>query len=110
MKLLFDENLSYKLCTRLADLFPGSSQVRIASIDQVLDRTIWAYALEHGYTVVTQDSDFADLAFLLGPPPKVLWLRCGNAPTRHVEALLRRHAPTKLAFGEDTSAAVLELY
>jgi predicted nuclease of predicted toxin-antitoxin system len=28
MKLLFDQNLSYKLCGRLADLFPDSQQVR----------------------------------------------------------------------------------
>lgn len=25
MKLLFDQNLSFKLCTRLADVFPDSS-------------------------------------------------------------------------------------
>ena len=29
MKLLFDQNLSFKLCQALADLFPGSSQVRL---------------------------------------------------------------------------------
>jgi predicted nuclease of predicted toxin-antitoxin system len=28
MKLLLDQNLSFKLCPRLADLFPGSQQVR----------------------------------------------------------------------------------
>lgn len=28
MKLLFDQNLSFKLCQRLADLFPDSDQVR----------------------------------------------------------------------------------
>lgn len=28
MKLLFDQNLSFKLCRHLADLFPDSSQVR----------------------------------------------------------------------------------
>ena len=26
MKLLFDQNLSFKLCSRLASLFPGSDQ------------------------------------------------------------------------------------
>lgn len=60
--------------------------------------------------MVTQDSDFADLAFLLGPPPKVLWLRCGNTPTRHVEALLRPHALAIAAFDADSAAAVLELH
>ena len=29
MKLLFDQNLSFKLCQTLTDLFPGSTQVRL---------------------------------------------------------------------------------
>ncbi len=29
MKLLFDQNLSFKLCQRLADLFPEFSHVRL---------------------------------------------------------------------------------
>ena len=33
MKLLFDQNLSFKLCDRLADLFPNSTQVRRAGLD-----------------------------------------------------------------------------
>jgi hypothetical protein len=32
MKLLFDQNLSFKLCGLLSDLFPDSKQVRIAGI------------------------------------------------------------------------------
>lgn len=38
---------------------------------------------------MTQDVDFAERSRLYGSPPKVIWLRCGNAPTREVEALLR---------------------
>jgi hypothetical protein len=32
MKLLLDQNLSYKLCRLLADLFPDSAQVRRAGL------------------------------------------------------------------------------
>jgi predicted nuclease of predicted toxin-antitoxin system len=70
MKLLFDQNLSFKLCSRLADLFPDSAQVRQLGLDQAEDRDIWRHAREHGFTLVSQDSDFADLAMLLGTPPK----------------------------------------
>jgi hypothetical protein len=28
MKLLLDQNLSFKLCVRLEDLYPGSTQAR----------------------------------------------------------------------------------
>ena len=89
MKLLFDRNLSFKVADRLADLFPGSDRVRRVGLDRADDRVIWEHARVNDFTLVTQDSDFADLAALLGPPPKVIWLRCGNQPTRTIEALLR---------------------
>lgn len=42
---------------------------------------MWEYAGTHGLLLVSKDSDFRQLAFLHGPPPKVLWLRLGNAST-----------------------------
>ncbi len=39
MKLLFDQNLSFKLCERLADLFPDSSQARLAGLAEADDRS-----------------------------------------------------------------------
>jgi predicted nuclease of predicted toxin-antitoxin system len=109
MRLLFDENLSFKLCDRLEKLFPGSSQVRLVGLAEAADRTIWDYAGRNGFTLVSLDVDFADRATLLGPPPKVIWLRCGNQPTERVEKLLRDHAKTIGAF-EHNKAACLEIY
>ena len=91
MKLLFDQNLSHRLPAALAHAFPGSRQVRMLGLDTADDRTIWRYAADHGFCIVTLDSDFADLSALLGQPPKVVWLRCGNKPTAFVEDLIRRH-------------------
>jgi predicted nuclease of predicted toxin-antitoxin system len=90
MRRLFDQNLSFKLCRPLADLFPGSSQVRPIGLDQADDRAIWDYAKANGFALVSLDADFAELAALRGPPPKVIWLRCGNQPTAAVEAGSRR--------------------
>ncbi len=59
---------------------------------------------------MTLDADFADIAALRGPPPKVVWLRCGNQPTRIVEHLLRDHAALIASFLESDDAACLELY
>jgi predicted nuclease of predicted toxin-antitoxin system len=109
MKLLFDQNLSFKLCRQLADLFPQSSHVRLLGLDRVDDRTLWDFAKNNGYTLVSLDADLADLATLLGPPPRLIWLRCGNQRTGAVENLLRSHAQTIAAF-EVTSAACLEIY
>jgi predicted nuclease of predicted toxin-antitoxin system len=109
MKLLFDQNLSFKLVDRLADLFPGSDQVRRLGLDQADDRAIWEHAKRDGFVLVTQDSDFADLAALLGPPPRVIWLRCGNQPTQAVEELLRNHARAIEALVLDSDANCLEI-
>lgn len=91
MRLLFDQNLSAELVRRLADLFPDSAHVRALGLDRADDRTVWEYAATHGLTIVSKDADFHQLSFLHGPPPKAVWLRCGNRSTAEIEALLRRH-------------------
>lgn len=109
MRLLFDENLSFKLCQQLSDLFPGSSQVRLLRLEGADDRTIWNYAKMNGFALVTLDVDFMEMAVLLGPPPKVVRLRCGNQPTATIEALLRRHANIIADF-ENDEYGCLEIY
>jgi len=106
---LFDQNLSFRLCERLADIFPNSSHVRLLGLEKVDDRALWQFARANGYTLVSLDSDFADMATLMGSPPKVVWLRRGNQATEAVAALLRTHAETIAAFERDT-AACLEIY
>lgn len=59
--------------------------------------------------LVTQDADFAEMAALYGPPPKVVWLRGGNRPTATVGAVLRRGHALLLDFAQDAEAACLEL-
>ena len=110
MKLLFDQNLSFKLCAQLADLFPGSDQVRRLGLEQADDSAIWQFAKANGFIIVTQDADFADMAALYGPPPKIIWLRCGNQPTAFVKQLLRNHAAAIAAFAVDAEAACWEIY
>lgn len=110
MKLLFDQNLSFKLCARLADVFPGSDQVRRLGLDQAVDTAIWQFAKTNSFIIVTQDSDFADMSALYGPPPKIIWLRCGNQPNDFIEKLLRNHAEAMAAFAQDAEAACWELY
>jgi predicted nuclease of predicted toxin-antitoxin system len=110
MKLLFDQNLSFKLCLRLKDLFPNSQQVRLLGMSESDDREIWRHSVANDFIIVTQDSDFADMAVLLGSPPKVLWLRCGNQPTSMVESLLRQQFEVIEAFVKDETVACLQIY
>ena len=64
-----------------ADLFPGSQQVRIVGLAEATDRAIWEYAKANGFAIASLDADFADMAALVGAPPKLVWLRCGNQPS-----------------------------
>jgi predicted nuclease of predicted toxin-antitoxin system len=89
LRLLFDENLSSRLVGALADLFPQSSHVNLVGLASATDLEIWAYARQHGLTMVSRDDDFRSLSLVNGAPPKVIWLRIGNASTAGIEAFIR---------------------
>jgi len=109
VSLLFDQNLSRRLPVLLATEYPGSDQVILAGLAGADDRVVWAYAAAHGLAVISKDSDFGQMAATLGPPPKVVWLRVGNGPTRDVVALLRARVTDVAAFLADPTASLLEL-
>jgi len=89
VRFLFDQNLSRRLVGELAEWFPDCVHVGAVGLDVATDREIWDYAGEHGYLIVSKDSDFRQLAFLLGPPPKAVWLRVGNRSTASIAEVLR---------------------
>jgi predicted nuclease of predicted toxin-antitoxin system len=89
VKFLLDQHISHKLIARLADVFPNSEHVRHLGMAAVDDRVIWTHALAHDFSILTKDGDFRQLSLLRGAPPKVVWLRVGNADTNEIEALLR---------------------
>ena len=90
MKILFDENLSYRLVVRLADIFPGSEHAR--DLPARDDAGIWQYAKQQGLVIITKDADFNDLCLLQGFPPFVVWLRTGNSKLAIMEDALRRNS------------------
>ena len=78
MRLLLDQNLSPRLLPALADLFPDSTHVREVGLKAAADHAVWQYAAQHGFAIVSKDADFHERSFLLGQPPKVIWIRRGN--------------------------------
>ncbi len=71
MKLLFDHNLSPRLVSRLADLYPDASHTSLTGLDRATDNAVWLYAQAHAYVIVTKDADFNDVSVLRGFPPMV---------------------------------------
>jgi predicted nuclease of predicted toxin-antitoxin system len=109
MKLLFDENPSYKLARLLADLFPDSRHVRDVGLKAAGDPVVWEYAKNNDLMIVSKDSDMHQRSFVFGYPPKVVWVRLGNCSTSDVGRLLRRRFASIKAFHEDINASFLSL-
>ena len=78
MKLLFDQNISFRVIRLLPDSFADSRHVSSVGLNDCHDSKIWRFAKENGFTVVTFDADFFDIVSLKGFPPKIIWLRTGN--------------------------------
>jgi predicted nuclease of predicted toxin-antitoxin system len=73
------------------------------------DLALWDHAKANGFAIVSQGADFAEMAALLRPSPKVIWLRVGNQSTAAISILLRHHADLIAAFGKDDDATCLEI-
>ncbi len=104
MKLLFDANLSPKLVSSLQDIYPNSKHVQDIGLESS-DVDILSYAVESGFIVATKDDDFEGLAFLGGPPRKVILIRLGNCKTEAVALLLR----TELELVKQLAASTTEV-
>jgi predicted nuclease of predicted toxin-antitoxin system len=57
------------------------------------DEEIFAAAKAAGVVVVTKDEDFPVMLRREGPPPQVVWLRCGNTSNFGLQRLLARAWP-----------------
>ncbi len=109
MKLLFDQNLSRHLLDHVRDVFPDSSHVALVGLAEATDEEVWEFAGANDYIVVSKDSDFRQLAFLHGPPPKVVWLRLGNVTTVDIATVILDHNETIEQFANDEDEALLVL-
>ena len=109
MKLLFDQNISFRLVKRIESLFPGSQQVKSLALENKTDKTIWDFAKKEEYTIVTFDSDYYDLSLTLSHPPKIIWIKTGNLTTNALEKLLTAKAEQIKSFISDSDLGCLEI-
>jgi predicted nuclease of predicted toxin-antitoxin system len=107
VKLLFDANLSPRLTALLRDVFPDSAHVSDFGHLAADDLSIWSHARDNGFTIVSKDSDFHRMSFVMGAPPRVIWLRIGNCATVVVERVLRFRLPQIELFDKSEDATFL---
>jgi predicted nuclease of predicted toxin-antitoxin system len=109
MKLLFDQNLSYRLVRRLSDLNLDLKHVNEVGLQGASDKEIWTYAKENGYSIMTFDSDFFDFAMVWGYPPKIIRFRTMNQTSAYLERLFRQQLSTITLFLNDQHLACLDI-
>ncbi len=109
MRLLFDENLSPKLVSALADIFPDSAHVDRVGLGSESDSDVWEYAKANGFILASKDSDFYDKSALYGHPPKVIWIRRGNCSNRQIQLMLKNKAETILAFDQSPDLSCIRI-
>ena len=109
MKILLDQNLSIKLCTKLRDIFPELTHTRNVSLDTASDEEVWLYAKLNSFVLVSKDADFVEKAVIKGHPPKIIWIKAGNCSTDKIELLLRKNQKLVQDFIADKVNSVLTI-
>jgi len=109
IKLLFDQNVSYRLVSRLKSIYPDSKHVAALGLDEASDIDVWKYAKENGFTLVSKDSDFNDICTLYDFPPHIIWLRLGNGRVSVIEKILVQYKENIHMIIEDNKIGIIEI-
>jgi len=103
VKLLFDQNISFRVVKLLEKQFPEARHVKDFNLQFSNYHEIWRFAKENGYHIVTFDADFFDLVTLFGYPPKIIWLRLGNTASNNLANIIISKAEIINSFLKDAS-------
>jgi predicted nuclease of predicted toxin-antitoxin system len=67
-----------------------AKSVRAVGLRDAGDEKIYQAARKAQVIVMTKDSDFLNLLDRIGPPPKVIWVTCGNTSNRRMRQILKQ--------------------
>lgn len=97
VKLWLDSQLSPSLAAWIVERFGvDASTVTALRLEPPTDHAIFEAVRKPESVIVTKDEDFADIVARRGPPPQVLWVRCGNVSNRAMRVLLEQCLPRAL--------------
>lgn len=108
MKLLLDQNLSFRLVKKFSLKFPSTDHVKNIGLTNSSDIEIYQYAKSNNFSIVTFDADFLDIILLKGSPPKLIWLNTGNLTSQSVFGLFETNQETITEFLKSNDS-ILEL-
>ena len=98
MKFWIDAQLSPALAPWLSNTFGVEAfSVRWLGLQHASDERIFTAARETEAVVITKDRDFVQLLERLGPPPKLIWVTCGNTSNAQMRKILQQTFPKALS-------------
>ncbi len=101
MKLLFDQNISFRIVSKLKSYYTDCKHVSDVGLNDAEDHVIWLFAKENDYSIVTFDSDYFDISLIKGHPPKIIWIRTGNLTTIEITDLMIKYFDSIVLFLTD---------
>ena len=98
MTIWLDAQLSPSLGPWITSTFGIQTfAVRDLGLRDAKDSPIFYAARAAEAMVMTKDQDFVELVDRLGPPPKVLWVTCGNTSSARLREILSIELPGTIA-------------
>ncbi len=111
MKLLFDENISWRIVKPLIEFYPDSIHINRTNLEQASkDTLIWEYAKRNNFIIVTNDEDFIDLLTLKGFPPKIVLFKTGNQSTEYLIQKLIFYKPAIVELEHQNVYGLIEIF
>ncbi len=103
--------LDAQLPPQLADWIETELKIKALAIRDLglrdaTDRAIFDAAREANAILASKDSDFVDLVLRNGPPPKLIWLTCGNVSNAALEGLLQAKLMSAISLLEQGDSIV----
>lgn len=97
MKFWIDAQLSPALAPWIKNTFAVDAfSVQRLKFEEARDRDIFLAAREAKAVIITKDYDFVELLDQLGPPPQLIWIRCGNTSNAQMRHILFQSFPQAL--------------
>ena len=110
MNLLLDANISWRVTKIISAHFTSCTSVNsLFSSVSISDISIWNYALNNNYIIVTIDEDFLNLLLAKGFPPKIVLIRTGNQNNLQLAQLIIKHQTDIELLFNSTEFGILEL-
>jgi predicted nuclease of predicted toxin-antitoxin system len=109
MNIWLDAQLSPQIATWISEEFQFEAvAVRDIGMRDAEDREIFDAAKTADCVVLTKDRDFITLLDRFGPPPRIMWLTCGNTSNSYLEGLLKQTLANAIEF-LNTGEAMVEI-